>query len=53
MVHGLRGEGDEVPEIIMRRLGLRYLVVRFGLHSMNEVRELDRFLDEKLQRVLE
>lgn len=38
---------NEVPEIIMGGLPLGYLVVRFRLHCMHEIRELDGILNEE------
>ena len=40
-------EANEVPEVIMRRLPLRNLVVRLGLDSVDDVGEFDRVLDEE------
>ena len=46
-VHRFRGQADEVPEIIVRRLRLRKGAVGLGFHRMNDVRKLDRVLDEE------
>ena len=40
-------QADEVPEIVMRRLRLRKGAVGLGLHRMDDVRKLDRVLDEE------
>jgi hypothetical protein len=42
-----RLQTSEVPEIVVRRLTLRDLVMGLGLNGMNKVRELDRFLYEE------
>ena len=44
---GLRVEGDEVPERVVRALRLRDLPVGFGLDRVHDVRELDALLDEE------
>ena len=46
-VHGLGHQRDEVPEGVVRGGGLRDLVVRLRLDRVDEVRELDRVLDEE------
>ena len=46
-VSRFRGQRDEVPERIMRRGRLGNLIVRLGLHGMDEVRKLDRILNEE------
>ncbi|MNM70489.1 hypothetical protein D3C81_821180 [compost metagenome] len=51
-VHRLGLEGDEVPERVVRRRGLRDLVVRFRLHGMDEIRELDAVLDKEHRDVV-
>ena len=43
----LRLEANEVPEIIVCGLPLRYLIVRLGFYSMDEVRKLDGILNEE------
>jgi hypothetical protein len=43
----LRLETDVVPEVVVRALALRHLVVRLGLDGVNKVGELDRVLDEE------
>jgi hypothetical protein len=42
-----RLQTNKVPEIVVRTLTLRDLVMRLGLDGMNKVRELDRFLYEE------
>jgi hypothetical protein len=42
-----RLQTNEVPEIVVRRLTLRDLVMGLGLYGMNKVRKLDRFLYEE------
>jgi hypothetical protein len=46
-VCGLGVEELEIPEVVVRRLSLRYLVVRFRLSSMDNIRELHGVLDEE------
>src|SRR5712691_2689401 len=46
-VHAFRRQGDEVPEVVMRRLRLREAPIRFLLHGMDQIRELDGVLNEK------
>ena len=46
-VSRFRSERDEVPERVMRRSRLGDLVVRLGLHGMDEVRKLDRILNKE------
>src|SRR5215831_5492401 len=46
-VHAFRGQGDEVPEVVMRRLRLRKATIRFLLHRMDQIRKLDGVLNEK------
>ena len=46
-VHGLWAQGDEVPEVVVRRLGLREAAVRGRLGRMDQVGELDGVLDEE------
>ena len=43
----LRHQRDEVPEVVVRRLGLREAPVRCLLDRVDEVGELDRVLDEE------
>lgn len=45
-------QGREIPKGVVRRLRLRNLVVRLGLHRMNQIRELDGILDEEDQHVV-
>lgn len=47
-----RLETDEIPEIVMSRLSLRYLVVRLGFNSMNKVGELDGILNKEYWNVV-
>jgi hypothetical protein len=42
-----RLQTNKVPKIVVRRLTLRYLVMRLGFDGMNKIRELDRFLYEE------
>jgi len=42
----------EIPERVMRRLRLRYLVVRLGLDRVDKVGELVRVLDEEHRHVV-
>lgn len=42
----------EVPEVVVRRLSLWDLVVRFRLAGMDDVWELDRILNEEHRDVL-
>lgn len=46
-VHGARLGAEEVPCRVVGRGSLGDLVVRLGLHGVNEVRELDGILDEE------
>ncbi len=46
-VHGLGHEGDEVPERVVRRGGLRKAPVGFHLHGMDQVGKLHGVLDEE------
>ena len=45
-------QGDEVPERVVRRRGLRHAVVRLGLDRMDEVGKLHRVLDEEHRHVV-
>jgi hypothetical protein len=47
MCMALGRQRDEVPEIVVRALGLREGAVGLRLHRMDEVGELDRVLDEE------
>jgi hypothetical protein len=47
-----RLQANKIPKIVVGGLTLRNLVVGFGLHGVNEVRELDRFLYEKYGNVV-
>jgi hypothetical protein len=51
-VHAFGGEADEVPEIIVRRLRLGKGAVWLFLHCMDQVRKLDRVLDEENRNVV-
>ena len=51
-VHAFRGQADEIPEIVVSGLRLRKGAVRLLLHRMNEVRKLDRVLDEEHRNVV-
>ena len=44
---GLGVQRDEVPERVVRALGLRDLAVRVRLGGVDDVRELDAVLDEE------
>ena len=46
-VHRFRRQRDVVPERVVRRGRLREAAVRFHLHRVDEVGELDRVLDEE------
>ncbi|KAI9166472.1 LOW QUALITY PROTEIN: putative two component histidine kinase [Paramyrothecium foliicola] len=46
-VRRLRVHELEVPEVVVRRLGLGHLVVRLGLAGVDDVRELHGVLDEE------
>ena len=46
-VHRFRRQGDEVPEIVVRRLRLRKGAVGLRLHRVDDVGKLDRVLDEE------
>lgn len=43
----LRLEVEEIPQIIVSGLPLRYFIMRLGFDSMDEVGELDCILDEE------
>ena len=45
-------ETDEVPEIIVRGLSLRDLIVRLRLHGVNDVWELDSILNEEYRNIV-
>ena len=45
-------ETDEVPEIIVRGLSLRDLIVRLRLHGVNDVWELDSILNEEYRDIV-
>ena len=51
-VQRLRHQADEVPERVVRRGRLRIAAVRLHLHAVDEVRELDRVLDEEYRDVV-
>ncbi|AIO69498.1 catalase-2 domain protein [Burkholderia oklahomensis] len=51
-VRGLRHERHEIPERVVRGRARRHLVRRLGLHRVDEVRKLDRVLDEKHRHVV-
>jgi hypothetical protein len=51
-MHALGGEADEVPEIIVGRLGLGKGAVRFFLHRVDQVRKLDRILNKENRDVV-
>ena len=46
-VHAFRRQRDEVPEIVVRGLRLRKAAVGLLLGGVDEIRELDRVLDEE------
>ncbi len=46
-VHALGRQRDEIPEIVMRGLGLRKVAVGLRLHGVNKIGKLDRVLDEE------
>ena len=49
---GLGVQRDEVPEGVVGALGLRDLAVRVRLGGVDDVRELDRVLDEEHRHVV-
>jgi hypothetical protein len=51
-VGALGHQRGEVPEGVVRAGGLRHLVVRLGLHGVDEVGELHRVLDEEHRNVV-
>ena len=51
-VGGFRHHGNEIPERVVCRGGLRNLVVRLGLDGVNEVGKLDGVLNEKYRDVV-
>src|ERR1700759_166577 len=51
-MHAFRREADEVPEIIMRRLGLRKSAVRLLFDRVNQIRKLDRILNEENRDII-
>ena len=51
-VGAFRRQGCEVPESIVRRLGLRDLVMGLGLHRVDQVGELVGVLDEEYRHVV-
>ena len=51
-VHAFGRQGDEVPEIVVRRLRLRKGAVRLLLDGVNHVRKLDGVLDEEHRDVV-
>lgn len=42
----------EIPEIIVRTLTLRHLIMRLRLNRMNNIRELDRVLNKENRNVI-
>ncbi len=46
-VHAFGRQRDEIPERIVRRSRLRNLIVRLGLHRVDQVGKLDGILDEE------
>ena len=46
-VKALGRQRNEVPESVMRGLGLRKFAIRLGFGRVNEIGELDRVLDEE------
>src|SRR5687768_12672099 len=51
-VCGLGGLPDEIPEGIVRRSRLWYLVMRLRFYGMNKVRKLNSVLDKKHRYVI-
>lgn len=43
-VSSLLMKRNKVPSVVMRSLGLRYLIVRLGLKGVNNIREFDSIL---------
>ena len=50
--HTLGLKAHVIPEIVVRRLALRHLIVRLRLDSMDKVGKLDTVLDEKHRNVV-
>ena len=50
--HTLGLKAHVIPEIVVRRLALRYLIVRLRLDSMDKVGKLDTVLDEEYRNVV-
>ena len=51
-VRGLGHQRDEVPEGVVGAGRLRHLVMRLGLDRVDQIRELDRVLDEEDRHVV-
>ena len=51
-VHAFRRQTDEVPEIVMGRLGLRKAAIRFLLDRMNHIRKANCVLNEENRNVV-
>ena len=51
-VGGFGHQGDKIPEGVVRRGGLRHLVVGFGLRRMNQIGKFHRILDEEHRDVV-
>jgi len=43
---------NEIPEIIVSRLALRYFIVRLGFDGMDDVGELDSILNEENRNIV-
>jgi hypothetical protein len=51
-VHTFRHQGNKIPEVIVRRLGLRKFTIRLRFRGMNQIRELQRILNEEDRNVV-
>ena len=51
-VHGFRHQRYKIPESIMSRSCLRNLVMRFGLHSMDQVGKFNGILNKKYWNIV-
>ncbi len=51
-VQRFRHQADEIPESVVRRRRLGIATVGFHLHAVNEIRKLDRILDEEHRDVV-
>ena len=51
-VHAFGHKGNEVPEVVMCSLSLREFSVGLRLGRMNQIRKLDRILNEEYRNVV-